>query len=316
MRVIRLWHASTLSALALVLSAGVSFGLTVDRILASVNNEAVTMTEYRRFISKSDPAADRETVTDSFLDKLIEEKIIFQEAMESGLTASEDEVSQGIEDFLRESGLSGGELESMLAHEGMTIAEYRMLLKENLISLKLINREVNARVVVTSGDIKRYYEQNLRLFLENPEKVLVKAIFIKLGSAPTLTEITELKLRSLNIAAAIKNGELFDRMLMVHTDKSLRERNGLLGDFERGTLIPALDDVVFKLKEGEVSNPVWTSEGVYILKVDKRTAESYLSMEKNSDVIYAKVLADKQEEKFKQWLKGLWERSSIKIYQR
>ena len=296
-------------------AAGTSLGLTVDRVLATVNNEVVTLSDYRRFVAKSDQASDRETVSEYHLKKLIEEMLVLQEARKTGLDATAEEVIQSVEDFRKESGLSLQELEKRLADEGMSLTEYRSLLRDNIMSLKIIDKEVNAKVIVSSTDVAQFYDKNPNLFMESPEKVLVKAIYMKLSENATLTEITDLKIKSLRINAEIRKGEPFEKLAMQYTDDSLRTRNAVLGEFERGTLIPALNERIFSLKEGEVSRPVWTKDGVYILKAVKISKPVYTPLEKIRDQIHAKVSEQRREEKYNEWMKQLWEKSSITIRQ-
>jgi len=300
------YHGILFSIFFLFLAAGTSFGLTVDRVLATVNNEVITLSDYRKFVLRVDPYADRDNVREPYLRRLIEEHLILQEAKKSGIDASEDEIGQSIEYFKTQSGLSQTELEKTLAEEGMTMAEYRSQLKNHLISLKIIDKEVSAKVLVSSSDTNRYYEQNLHLFMENPEKAQVKALFMKLSDNPTLTEITDLKVRSLKISTEIKKGEPFEKVAVQHVD---------FGEFQRGTLIPALEEKIFSMKEGDVSGPVWTKDGVYILKVVKRIMPAYAPPAKVRDQIYAKVYEQQREQKLNEWMKRLWERSSVTIRQ-
>jgi peptidyl-prolyl cis-trans isomerase SurA len=302
-------------SLLLSFTDGTSHGLTVDRVLATVNNEVVTLSDYKRFVAKSDQASDHDTVSEYHLKKLIEEMLVLEEAKKAGLDAPEEEVILSVEDFRKQTGLSLQELEQRLADEGMTLSEYRSLLRNNLMSLKIVDKEVNAKVIVSTADITQYYDKNLDLFMESPEKVQVKAIYLKLRESATLTEITDMKMKSLRIIAEIRKGEPFEKLAMQYTDDSLRGRNAVLGEFERGTLIPALNEKIFSLQEGEVSEPVWTKDGVYILKAVKKAKPVYTPLEKLRDQINAKVSEQKRQEKYNEWMKRLWEKSSIKIRQ-
>jgi len=168
---------------------------------------------------------------------------------------------------------------------------------------------------VSSSDLSRYYEKHRTRFMESPEKVLVMAILMKLSNTPSLTELTDLKLRSLKVYAEIKNGESFERQVHKYSDEPLKSLGGILGEFESGAMISVLDKKISSLKEGEVSEPLWTKDGVYILKIAKRTQVVYTPLDKIKDELYAKAYEEKREEAFNVWMKKLWERSSIKILQ-
>lgn len=291
------------------------YSRTVDRVVAVVNGEVITLTEYDRFVARTDQTVDRGTVSEKYLKTLIEERLILQEAKRKGHDATEEEVSQNLASFLDKAGIQEKEFEKKIAAENLSMSDYRTLLKQIIISLKCIEKEVNANVIVSSSDLSRYYEKHRNSFMESPEKVLVMAIVMKLSSRPSLTEITDLKIRSLKVYSEIKNGEPFDRQVNKYADESIKSLGGRLGEFERGALIPVLDDKIFSMKEGEVSEPVWTKEGVYILKVVKRTQVVYTPLDKVKEELYAKAYEEKREEAFNVWMKKLWEKSSVNILQ-
>ncbi len=301
--------------LALVFFSSPCFGLTVDRVLAVVNGEVVTLSDYGRFVARTDQTAEKEKVSEQYLKTLIEERLILQEAKRKGYDATEEEVSQSIVSFLEQAGIQEKEFQKKIAAENLSMSDYRSLLKENIISLKCIEKEVNAKVVVSSSDLSRYYEKQRTRFRESPEKVLVMAIVMKLSNTPSLTEITDLKIRSLKVYSEIKNGESFERQVHKYADESVKRLGGVLGEFEKGAMISVLDEKIFSMKEGEVSEPIWTKDGVYILKIAKRTEVVYTPLEKVKDELYAKAYEEKREDVFNVWMKKLWERSSIKILQ-
>jgi parvulin-like peptidyl-prolyl isomerase len=291
------------------------FSLTVDRVLAVVNDEVITLSDYGGFVTRTDQTAEKEKVREHYLKTLVEERLILQEAKRRGYDASEEEITQSIASFLEQEGIQEKEFEKKIAAENLSMSDYRTLIKQNIILLKCVEKEVNAKVIVNSNELSRYYEKHRSRFMESPEKVLVMAIIMKLSNTPSLTEITDLKIRSLKVYSEIQNGESFERQVHKYADEGMKSVGGILGEFEKGALIPVLDRKIFSMKEGEVSEPVWTKEGVYILKVAKRTGEVYTPLGKVKDELYAKAYEEKREEAFNLWMKKLWEKSSVKILQ-
>ena len=226
---------------------------------------------------------------------------------------TETEISQTINEFKQENKLSDEELKKGLAESGLAMYDYKVLLRENLIYQKFIDRELNSKIIVTDKEITDYYKNNSKLFIDRPERMLVKAIFIKFSANPTLTEITDLKIKSLKIVSEIKKGELFEKMFDRYSDEPLKCYEGLLGEFESGALIGELNQTLFSLKEGEVSPPVWVKEGVYILKIISKIKTTYIPLSQTSEQIYETLYHQKREVGFNEWLKLLWEKSSVTI---
>ena len=286
---------------------------SVVRVLAIVNNVAVALADYNKYSLKTGSSASSETIDDNLLKQLIDEKIILIEAVKSGIIVTETEISQTINEFKQKNNLSDEELKKGLAESGLTMSDYKVLLRENLIYQKFIDRELNSKIIVTDKEITDYYKNNSKRFIDRPERMLVKAIFIKFSANPTLTEITDLKIKSLKIVSEIKKGELFEKMVDRYSDEPLRSYEGLLGEFESGALIAELDRTLSALKEGEVSAPVWVKEGVYILKMISKTKETYIPINQAREQIYMTLYQQKREIKFNEWLKLLWEKSTVTI---
>lgn len=302
-----------ISVVSLVINIEISSALTVDRVLATVNDEIISLTDYQRFVAKLDSVQDKDSVQEQIVKNLIEERIILQEAKRHGIEASQSDVEQSIREFQQQNNLSPEEFEKRITEEGMGINDYKKLLKENIISLKLIEKEVNSKIIITEKDILYYYNENISLFLKSPEKVQVKAIFLKMSDSPSVTEVTDLKIKSLKLFAELKDGESFDRLVNLYSDEPLKGRDGMLGEFEKGELIPALDQQIKDLKEGEISEPIWTKEGVYIIKLKRKIQASYTPVEEAKETIYTTLYGKKREEIFNTWMNSLWSKTSVKI---
>lgn len=290
-----------------------AFALTVDRVLATVNNEIITLTDYKNYASKLNPLAHGDIIDQDVLESLIEQKIILQEARKAGIETTPGEVDQAVEELSRENNLTVEQFNKKLADDGISRDEYRSLVEENILLHKIIDSEVNSKILISDSDIHNFYEQNKHLFLNHPEKVTVKALFLKMSSTPTVTEATDLKIKSMKLASEIRDEAQLDKMVALYSDEPLKSRHGILGEFEKGGLIPVLEKKISLMKEGEISAPLWTKEGVYIAMLMKRSRESYVTLEKVKEQIFSNLYELKREEKFNEWMKSLWVNSSVKI---
>ncbi len=297
-----------------IVSADPSYGITADRVLATVNNEAITLSDYQRFIVNiGNNTGDKNAVDETVLKRLIEEKVILHEAIKRGIEVSDMEVAEKIEEFKNENTLSDEDFEKTLKEEGMDIHSYRKVIKDTIMSSKLINVDVDSKVVITDKEIENFYNANRKNYLSSPEKVEVKAIFLKLNKDASLTEITDLKRKALKIVARLKDGYGFDSLVEEYSDEPMRSQEGRLGEFVRGSLIPPLDDKAFSMKKGEISEPIWVSEGVYILQLVNKIPESFKPIEEVREDIFKHLYEQKRERLFNEWMKTLWERASITI---
>jgi len=285
----------------------------MDKVLAVVDKEAVTLSDYILFAKSLGIAADKETVDERTLGKLIEEKVILHEAGRRGMEAGDSEADKMIEEVRKESGLSRGEFEGELAKEGMNLQRYRTLMKDKMTVLKLVDADVDSKVIVTDKEIENAYNANKRDYVISPALAEVKAIFLRLGEGATATEVTDLKRKVLQISLLLKKGDNFEAVVNRYSDEPLKSKKGKLGEFQRGALIPELDKKAFSMNAGEISDPIWVKEGVYILQLVSRTDEKFKSPGEVREEIYKHLYAQHKERIFSEWVRVLWEKSSITI---
>ena len=305
---------SALLVLSLLVFAVSAAGAEEERILASVNGAPVTFSDYRMFVLKTDPSMRTDGVDEGILKKVIEETLILQEASRQGIRVSDKEVEGSIRDFLKENNLTAKEFEEKISAEGMKPSDYRRWLKENVIVLvKMIGKEVNDKTAVNDGEIKGYYERNRDWYREGEETLQVKAILLRLSDNPSPAEATYLEIRAMKITADLERGESFEKLAGLYSEDPSKESDGAWGEFRKGDLVPAIEKKLLQLKEGEVSRPLWRKEGLYIFKLAKRQAERFIPFESVKEDIRSKLLQQKREERYSEWVKSLWKKAAIEI---
>jgi len=84
---------------------------------------------------------------------------------------------------------------------------------------------------------------------------------------PAITRSKEEALaRAREVQAKAKAGEDFAALAQEYSDGPSAPRGGLLGSFPRGQMVPAFDEAVFALEDGEISDVVETEFGYHIIK--------------------------------------------------
>jgi len=292
-----------------------SFGITDGKVLATVEDEVITMSDYRHFIIGMGGIEKTDVVDKKLLEKLIADKIIRYTAVRRGIEVADIEVAKEIEAFKKQNILSQEDLEALLSKEGMTFDEYKEGIADKIRAMKLFTREVQSKVFVADKEIEDYYSDHRKDYLLSPEKVEIKTVLLKLKEDASINEITELKRIALRIATEIQEGGSFERI--INQTRVVRGSAGIessSGEFKRGSLTPALDKKAFSMKKGETSDPVWGRNGVYILKVVNKTDESFKPIKDVHKEIYSKIYEQKTENNFNEWVRTLWEKTSVKIH--
>lgn len=299
-----------------------SSAITVDRVLATVGDEVITLADYKQFLKsviyESEDGNFKENpdiIDEEILKRLIEDKIILQEAKNKGIEVSEKEIDAWIEAFKRENELTQEEFEELLEKENLSIDDYKNIAKNNLVASKLINFTVDSKIVITNKDIESYYNEHKNKFIKTQKTAEVGAIFLKLKKDASITEITDLKLKALKISYMLKQGANFDILVDEYSDEPVKSQGGKLGEFTEGELISALDKKIFSMEKGEISEPIWINDGVYILRLIDKKEIVYKPVEEVRVEIYDHLFNQQKEKLFSDWIKSLWETYSVKIKQ-
>ena len=306
-----------------VLSGGEADVQLIDKIVAVVNDDIITLSELReitvpylkkmkaRYSVNYDEAQIKETES-RILDQLIDEKLVKQEVVRLKIVVSEKEVTMGVEDMMKNTNLSEDQFKKALAEQDITMEEYREQMKNEMERLRLLDAEVKSKVQVKEKEIASYYKEHMDNF-NTPPEVRLQQILLMIPPGASEQEISQIRGRAEEIVQKIKKGEDFTSLARLYSQDSSAATGGDIGFFKQGELMPAINEVAFSLYIGEASSVIQTSAGFHIIKVlEKRERQKMTEEERNKeiwDILYTKNMDDM----FKQWLKELRRKSFIEI---
>jgi peptidyl-prolyl cis-trans isomerase D len=129
--------------------------------------------------------------------------------------------------------------------------------------------QVRQTVKVPEADIEAFYKQNIAQY-STPEQIRANHILLKTEGK----DEAAVKTQADALAKRAKSGDDFAALAKEFSeDESNNARGGDLDYFGRGTMVSEFEDVAFKMKAGDVSDPVKTSFGFHIIKLaDHRPA--------------------------------------------
>ncbi len=281
----------------------------IDRIAAVVNDEVITLSEvdeaalplYRKYLQGvTDPLEEQKLVhriRKEVLERLIEEKLIAQEVKKYKITVRDEEVEAFLKDVMAR---MGGEaaFRRFLEEQGLSLSEYRERIRDQLRKMKLVQGSVQARIVITEEDIKRYYQEH---YLSRQNRVYHLAAIV-----------TSDKERIQKAWEALKKGEDFKEVARKYSE--IPGSGEDLGRFKLEELAPETRKVLEKARAGEVTPPVASGGRWYIFKVLSVEARPVRPLEEVKEEIRQKLYQQALDEYFQKWLKELKERAFIKVF--
>ena len=290
-----------------------------DRILARVNDDIITlsdlterlkpiMAKYERSYSGQELLEQLAKAEEYWLNQLIENKLILQDAVKREIDALPDEVEERYEK-IRQDFDSELQFNIFLESQGMNIDSLKNTIKENIIVNKATSHiKMKAKQQISPLDVVEYYEDNKEDFTDEPS---VHAYHIMIRSKDN----DELALNTMKmISEKIKEGEDFSKLATEYSEGPHAKDGGDLGFLSHGQHIPEIDQAVFRLGVGEVSDIIKTSLGYHIVKVVQKKKNRVKPLAQVQDEIENIILRDKAKEVWDEWIKSLKEKAYIEIY--
>ncbi|OQY11704.1 MAG: hypothetical protein B6I31_04405 [Desulfobacteraceae bacterium 4572_19] len=299
----------------------ISAGQVVDKIIAIVNGDIITLKDlnvairpYLQKISNSSYSfEEKDKILTKFkadaLSKLVNEMLTDQEIKKLKLTVEDDEVDNAIEQIKITRNFTDEEFIDALRKDGMDIHEVREMIKRQILRPRLLNYRVKSKVIITKKDIQKYYEAHPEIY-STEKKYSLKTILLPhtLNDGKDPMEIMN------NIILKFHGGESFEKLAKEYSIvPNVAETGGDLGTFTLGSLSPQLQKALIGVEAGECTLVLDTDHGYQIFYVSDIEADSKKVSEEISKKIKATLYEKLVNEKFNVWINELRKQAHIKI---
>jgi peptidyl-prolyl cis-trans isomerase SurA len=287
---IRLFAASVV---VVTLAAGIARADVVERVVATVNDDAIFLSDLRaRAVPFLPQVAEARTETErmarlkelyeELLTFLIDEKLIQQLARESGIRVTDADVDNAMENLRLQNNLTEEQFDEALDAQGFTKAQYRSDLKRQLLRLKVMNERVRSRVNITEEEVRARYEEKARA-TGNEIRLKLSHILIPVEEGSSATDVAAVRDEADSVRAEL-------------TPENFGAKAGELGGGELGWLSPGdlpeeFEQSVSRLQAGEISQPILGNTGFHIFFVeDRQVGSDFPTYEEMKQGLYREML--------------------------
>jgi parvulin-like peptidyl-prolyl isomerase len=307
-----------LAALLLLIAGPVS-AQVVEEIVAIVNDDIITLSEFREYhdsiyqMMRSQLQGEEfdkqyERTKKEMLDTMITDLLLLQMAEKKQYSVAE-EVKNYVEKLKRDNNIeSDAQFRQALLQQGIQYEQFLKQIEENLLRQVLVSQEVDRSIVVDETEGVNYYKLNQAEFIE-PEEYKLRAIYL---SAETRTA-DELEARKAEIDDKINSNQDFTALAAGLGDSPLAENQGDLGFIKKGELDKVLEEAVVGLKTGETTPWVQAKNGWYRLKLEEKKESRLKPYDEVKKDIWEKIFLQKKTKKLTEFLKDLKAKNYIKI---
>src|SRR6516225_10053999 len=251
--------------------------LPETRIAAVVNDEVISVADLRsrlRMVMLSSNLTDspetRQRVAAQVLRTSVDEKLQMQEAKRQNVTASDEEINKALAQIEKQNNMQLGQLNQALKEHGIDRGTLVDQLTASIVWSKLVRRLL-AQTNVVSDDEIDYALKRAKESLNEPQS-RVAEIFLAVDNAQQDDEVRRLAER---LSEQMRQGARFSAVAQQFSQSATAAVGGDIGWVRPEQLSPDLGKAVAQMRPGELSPPIRSGAGYYLLLVlDRRTGRS------------------------------------------
>ncbi len=310
--------------IGLILWGNLSRAELIDRIMARVNDQIITrydlhklarpyLKPYQSMGSTPEYREKEEAVLKKVLDELIEQRLLEGAAAKVGISVSKKDIESYLKGVMAQNNMDQGQFTQALKMQGMSLEQYGRVIAGQILKIKVVNRMFRRQVKVSDEDIKNYYSQTANV-INKDRQIRVRHILLKLeGDYPPEQEKSVLQKLKM-IKEKISQGADFSEMARQYSQCPSAKNGGDLGFFGRGEMVEPFEKKAFSMKQGDISEPVKTAFGFHLIQLVEFKNVGTKSLQEVKEKIRGRLLQEKLEEKYSQWILDVKKKSHVEIF--
>lgn len=253
---------------ALIVSILLTSFVSMEKIVAVVGNNPILHSDIEEVMIQAglnhSGSYEADSETPEYLEALeilVENQLIVNAAVAAGFYPTDEEIQLLVED----------ELESNPVGINADLEYLSETLADNHAAQMFIGRKVQASLQDMPTNSELYLISNAELVEEIIMPRHISWIYLPiLPSGPDFDVFMD---EMIQLRARITSGESFEELATEYSDDGSAMNGGYLGTFGLGEMTLAFEDAAFSLEEGEISEPVVTTFGIHIIRLDGKNED-------------------------------------------
>jgi peptidyl-prolyl cis-trans isomerase SurA len=308
----RCWMIALAAILLQLTLARAGSAKVVDRIVAEVNDDIITMSELQQLTKAIEAqsgvkptAGQTKQIQRQMLDTLIDRKLAMAEAKHRGITVSDKDVNGALDRFKQRNNIPSDEvLAKALANEGLSYKEFKQQIKDQMIQDRLISLTVGSKIMISDAEVRKVYDER---FKQGGTQLHLVSVRLPFPPGATDAQKEEIKGKAETLIRAVKQGGSF-----AEAARKLSLDVADLGFVSLSDLDPRLVEFLGKLQPREVA-PVETPQGYQLVQLVGRRSGEARPFEEVAPEIRRILMQQEMQKQFGEWIKTLRTKAHIKI---
>jgi len=267
-----------LAALAtLTFAAQAQKVVLVDRIVAIVNKEVITLSELneavagaeRQLLRQGTQAPSREVLLRQMLERMVMDKAQLQLARDTGIRVDELQLDRAVQRIAENNNMTLAEFRRTLERDRVPFELWREELREQILRTRLREREVDDRIQVSDTEVSLFLEEQ-KLRPGDRVEYNVSHILVRIPEQASPERIDAARGKAEKIIAEATQGVDFARLAAANSDAFDALQGGALGWRTHDRLPEAFAGALTRMKPGDISGIVSSAAGLHVLRLNER----------------------------------------------
>ncbi|AXS80931.1 peptidylprolyl isomerase [Dechloromonas sp. HYN0024] len=259
-----------------------------DRIVAVVGDEVVTYVDLRTRLAaalkqlqkQGTPLPPQDVLERQMLERLIMERVQLQYARDSGMKVDDNQLDQAIGRIAASNKMTLQQFRSALEKDGMEFKQFREEIRNEMVTVRLREREVESKLVISDGEIDNYLADQTKTGASGGEEYQLAHILLRAPESASPEQLQKLRLRGEQALKRAEAGENFAQLTAAFSDAPDALQGGDLGWRPLDRLPALYAEAGGKLQPGQVSPLLRSSAGFHIVKlINKRGGSAPASVQ-------------------------------------
>ncbi len=274
----KIWLVTWVSSILLFVSAAtLAEDVVLDRIVAVVNEgvvlESDVTTETAFVVSESRANGvglpDTAVLRERIVERLIDQTIQRQQAARLGIVADASSVNRALAQIARGNNMNSQQFREALIQQGFDYNHFRRSIEQQLITERLVQREVQARVRVSEQEIDDYLKA-AENSANKQARYRLQHILVAVPSSANAAAIEAANKKADAILAQLRAGADFATVAASQSDGSRALQGGDLGWRQRQELPSFIDTALDTMKVDDIRGPLRSPNGLHIIKLAEK----------------------------------------------
>jgi parvulin-like peptidyl-prolyl isomerase len=299
----------------LLLGAAASRGEIVERVVAKVNGQIITLSDFQtRQLAAAQAARIEPDAVGPFLRQqnarilqaAIDEILLLQKAEDAGLRPPPQYLEEVIDSIKKENNLTTEEqFAAALEREGLSLGELRGNIEKSITQKMIVQREIEPKIAVSEAEIKAEYEKLKDGEFTKPATVALQEILVK--------DDTGGEALAKEIVAKARAGEDFQVLARAHSAAPSRTNGGDVGEIAEPDMNRELRDLARTLGVGGVSDPLRVEGGFRIVKIVAKKAGTTTAYEAAKEQVREKLMLARFDKEYDNYIQELRKNARIEL---